>query len=461
MNYKPLIISFPFLLAQQSFSLDNMEELEKKFLEAIHHPESMPFEEVLRKNDLPIVEKMPLTFGSKTIIQHSADPIHLIDGLSVNDGIFVFFKRPPHDKWTELLYLDKQGNELLSPILIQSGKSVFQARTDTLIFEPASLNFKGTPQSYHDELPNKRSWILTKDGRVLAFVFDNISFSLAQAEQKGISDHEVITLFRKLSRILTNPQDALYQPERAKELRSLLLKKFQQEEEVQKKRRQQKEEQRHTLEEKLSPGYGMPRYASSRFNKWLSVLNPGKQFKDFNAYYASLNLPECSGNLVLPNIHQGAVTSGWFRNIWPGKVEVRSEAPNGLVVLLHPKEGKQRDTEIVVMIGCTQSRSLAMRTLHQLSLLPFDPDLPGQTFDTAAEKIVFNPFKLGDYCLGRKTTVGNFGGIIPGSERSAVYFLRGNTVVMAASMDLSVPVLGLAKKIDAALQVKNNSPRNK
>lgn len=254
------------------------------------------FNNAIRKSSLPNVEKLPLPFGSKEVVQHKINPIRLLDGLALNNGIFFFFKPYPHYNPPNLLYADQQGN-ILFRMRFQQGVSVFQARTDVLIFEATPLNYAAVPQAYHAELPNDRCWILKKGKNLLAFTFDNLSLTVWPAEPRGMSDKDMLNLFRSLARILPDPQQAIYYPERAKELRSQLLKKLHQEREKEKRKRERIEKIRRNREEKLSPGYGIPRYASSRFNQWLSVFQPGKQFKDFNAYYASLNLP-CIVNLL-------------------------------------------------------------------------------------------------------------------------------------------------------------------
>lgn len=66
--------------------------------------------------------------------------------------------------------------------------------------------------------------------------------------------------------------------------------------------------------------------------------------------------------------------------------------------------------------------------------------------------MVVNPFKLGDYSLGRQGVLGDFGGIIPSSNESSLFFVNGNTVVALVSMDPSCSVLSLTEQIDKRLE---------
>lgn len=81
------------------------------------------------------------------------------------------------------------------------------------------------------------------------------------------------------------------------------------------------------------------------------------------------------------------------------------------------------------------------------------PDRPEQwSWDDEIATVVVNPFKLGDYSLGRQGVLGDFGGIIPSSNESSLFFVNGNTVVALVSMDPSCSVLSLTEQIDKRLE---------
>jgi len=103
-------------------------------------------------------------------------------------------------------------------------------------------------------------------------------------------------------------------------------------------------------------------------------------------------------------------------------------------------------------VGYCQSQSAAMNELYSRRFQK-TPDRPEQwSWDDEIATVVVNPFKLGDYSLGRQGVLGDFGGMIPSSNESSLFFVNGNTVVALVSMDTSCSVLSLAEQIDKRLE---------
>ena len=52
-----------------------------------------------------------------------------------------------------------------------------------------------------------------------------------------------------------------------------------------------------------------------------------------------------------------------------------------------------------------------------------------RSWDDEIATVVVNPFKLGDYSLGRQGVLGDFVGIIPSSNESSLFFVNGKMCI--------------------------------
>ena len=217
------------------------------------------------------------------------------------------------------------------------------------------------------------------------------------------------------------------------------------------KLRWQKEEKQREERKKLAPDYGIPgKFPFSVRGE--SDLSEGLKWKNFDTYFSSLSLSP-DKKVILPNPDQGAINQAWLKTVWKkGDVDVVDEQENGVVARLHT-EGKDDDkSDIWLFVGYCQSQSAAMNELYSRRFQK-TPDRPEQwSWDDEIATVVVNPFKLGDYSLGRQGVLGDFGGIIPSSNESSLFFVNGNTVVALVSMDPSCSVLSLTEQIDKRLE---------
>lgn len=186
---------------------------------AIHSEETST--EAIRKESLPLLSKLGISLGPPTPLPQDIDIFQLFDGLCINDGIFFFTT----DKYinpfqSNLCYANKERCVLFS-LYAQIKESILQARADVIIFEPTPLNFKEVPQAYSDKTLNNRFWILKKEDNIIAFTFDNISFSPTPSSNniKALNDNSNVLI--ELSHHLINPKELVYNKEEASELRMI------------------------------------------------------------------------------------------------------------------------------------------------------------------------------------------------------------------------------------------------
>jgi hypothetical protein len=165
-----------------------------------------------------------------------------------------------------------------------------------------------------------------------------------------------------------------------------------------------------------------------------------------------------SGELVIPNAHEGRITLDLLKK-WGGqlfRVEGVGHLRNGVYTELEPcgklEETMEHGARVEILVAHARSRKEAMELLLKLRF--YDPRNTQRAPKDVAASTVIKPGKVGDFDLGCGPVLGPDGALMKGSEQSAVYFLRGNTAVMVLSTDPGYPVLGMARKLDAALQGK-------
>ena len=165
-----------------------------------------------------------------------------------------------------------------------------------------------------------------------------------------------------------------------------------------------------------------------------------------------------NGGLMIPNTHEGRITLDMVKK-WGGRsfrVEGVGHLRNGMHAVLTPSGSLAKTMEqgacVEILVAHARSRKEAMELLLKLRF--YDSRNTQRDPKDVAASTVIKPGKVGDFDLGCGSALGPDGALVKGSEQSAVYFLRGNTAVMVLSSDPGYPVLGMARKLDAALQGK-------
>ena len=211
-----------------------------------------------------------------------------------------------------------------------------------------------------------------------------------------------------------------------------------------------KQEARELEKWKKDPCYGMP-----------SLCDEAMAYDSSRAPVELLKHGESlSEELEIPNMHEGQITMDLIKR-WSGKsfrVEGVGHLRNGIHAELKPcgklEEAMERGARVEILVAYARSRKEAMDLLLRLRFYDLlntkrDPR------DVAAATVV-KPGRVGDFDLGSGPVLGSDGALVKGSDQSAVYFLRGNTAVMVLSTDPGYSVLGIAKKLDTALQEKGD-----
>ena len=163
-----------------------------------------------------------------------------------------------------------------------------------------------------------------------------------------------------------------------------------------------------------------------------------------------------SEELVIPNVHEGRVTLEILKK-WGGK-SFRVEGVGHLRNGIHGKleETMERGSCVEILVAHARSRKEAMELLLRLRF--YDPRNTKRDPRDIAASTIIKPGKVGDFDLGCGSALGPDGALVKNSGESAMYFLRGNTAVMVLSTDPGYSVLGMARKLDAALEGKGAAP---
>lgn len=335
-----------------------------------------------------------------------------------------------------------------------------------IIFEGASFNYWCMPSIYKETVLSDDCWVMTKGDDILCFTYKNAGLAFKgfpdpatfvtpeTVKTRYASAREMLPVLKALSLVLDGKAPAVYDLDLAREklmeFNRSIKQRNRRAREVS-KIRHQKEEKLREEREKLAPTYGIPGRIlfKVRGNKELSA---GTKWKDFDAYFMTLHLSP-DQKVILPNQDRGAISPEWLKFVWhQGDVDVVDEQKNGLIACLHT-EGKDDDkNDIWLFVSYYQSQAVAMKELYSRRLQK-TPDRPEQwSWDDEIATVVVNPFKLGDYSLGRHGILGDFGGIIPSSNESSLFFVNGNTVAAIVSMDPSCSVLPLAEQVNKRLE---------
>ena len=223
-----------------------------------------------------------------------------------------------------------------------------------------------------------------------------------------------------------------------------------------KKERDRKEQEARELEKwKKDPCYQMPQ-----------LCNEAMAYDSSRAPVELLKHDEVlNGELVIPNAHEGRITLDMVKK-WGGEsfrvVEGVGHLRNGVHAVLAPgvpmEKIMERGSRVEILVAHARSRKEAMELLLKLRF--YDPRNTKRDPHDVASATVMKPGKVGDFDLGCGPVLGLDGALVKGSEQSAVYFLRGNTAVMVLSSDPGYSVLGMARKLDAALQGQGGRSMN-
>ena len=415
----------------------------------------------IRLQGLQRLENTGFHFGSKEFLKKAPDLKKILHGLKVGKGIFFVTS----DSWNSVLYCN-QNSRIDGSMDVWYSTSIFGIRTDMIIFEGASFNYWSMPSIYKEIVLSDDCWVMTKGDDILCFTFKNAGLAFKgftdpatfvtpeTVKTRYASTREMLPVLKALSLVLDGKAPAVYDfdlaQEKLMEFNRSIKQRDRRAREVS-KLRWQKEEKPREERKKLAPDYGIPgKFPFSVRGE--SDLSEGLKWKNFDTYFSSLSLSP-DKKVILPNPDQGAINQAWLKTVWKkGDVDVVDEQENGVVARLHT-EGKDDDkSDIWLFVGYCQSQSAAMNELYSRRFQK-TPDRPEQwSWDDEIATVVVNPFKLGDYSLGRQGVLGDFGGMIPSSNESSLFFVNGNTVVALVSMDTSCSVLSLAEQIDKRLE---------
>lgn len=182
----------------------------------------------------------------------------------------------------------------------------------------------------------------------------------------------------------------------------------------------------------------------------------------------ALKLPELSEKVVWPNVNVGVWTKGIAAKLrkltgdtWH---EVSTDGgENSYTALLH---NEKRDVGVRVMLYHHYSVAAAREWV--LSMCAYEPDLEDRKFgmvgtpfnsklsqretvEDLVSMLKVNPGWVGDMDFCFHPLVDDWGVEVEGSEKRAVYFVRGNTGVAVFADKAEYDVLPIARAIDAAL----------
>lgn len=415
----------------------------------------------IRLQGLQRLENTGFHFGSKEFLKQAPDFKKILHGLKVGKGIFFVTS----DSWNPVLYCNQHGR-VDGSMDVWYSTSIFGIRTDMIIFEQASFNYWSMPSIYKEIVLSGDCWVMTKGDDILCFTFKNAGLAFKgftdpatfvtpeTVKTRYASTREMLPVLKALSLVLDGKAPAVYDLDLAQEKLMEFNRSIKQRDRRAREIsniRWQKEEKQREERRKLAPAYGIPGEFSFDV-RGSSELSAGKEWKDFHSYFTALHLSP-DKKVILPNPDQGAISRAWLKTVWnKGDVEVMDEQENGIVACLHTKGKDDDKSDIWLFVGYCQSQAVAMNELYSRRLQK-TPDKPEQwSWDDEIATVVVNPFKLGDYSLGRQGILGDFGGIIPSSNESSLFFVNGNTVVALVSMDPSCSVLSLAEQIDKRLE---------
>ncbi len=221
----------------------------------------------------------------------------------------------------------------------------------------------------------------------------------------------------------------------------------------------EKKEQ-YLMDEKIGPE------ERRRMDPWYGMPELCRTIAGFGREQAPVDLLRheevLSEELQIPNVHEGCMHFALFHGEFEHGLYLGmfQELRHGAHAVLNPvtpwDDTLTRSDFIEILVAYARSRKEAMELLLKLRF--YDPRNTKRDPRDVAAATVVKPGKVGDFDLGCGPVLGPDGALVKGSEQSAVYFLRGNTAVMVLSTDPGYSVLGIARKLDAALEGKGDAP---
>lgn len=359
--------------------------------------------------------------------------------------------------------IDEEGNDCGGVALFWTSSRIHLQRLLIILADSCPPDSTGSLNGFHEKLEEKGLWCLYRLDREKKLQFKcsmqgNLGLVFYWNEndesRKKFDEKDARELFRLLrgEAEFKSPGDRLQVAltKRNQRLKKLAI-ELEEKRKVQRKEKAEKDKKEQEARElekwKKDPCYQMPQlcdeamaYDSSRAP--VELLKHGE-------------VPD--GELVIPNAHEGRITLDMVRK-WGGKsfqvVEGVGHLRNGMHAVLVPgvpmEKIMERDSRVEILVAHARSRKEAMELLLKLRF--YDPRNTKRDPKDVAASTVIKPGKVGDFDLGCGPVLGADGALVKGSEQSAVYFLRGNTAVMVISTDPGYPVLGMARKLDAALR---------
>lgn len=172
----------------------------------------------------------------------------------------------------------------------------------------------------------------------------------------------------------------------------------------------------------------------------------------------ALNIPEEPMVNTIPNINAGVACGDIVDKLATGKLKVMetSGEEDGFKATLG-----SRSERIHYTIVHQFNRNLAINTVLDFRALDEMLDRWDHRSLTDQEVIkysIINPGWVGDFDIATKARLGRDGAVVFGSEKSAIYFTRGNTAVSIVSENPYFNVLPMARLVDEELKKKLNIP---
>ena len=357
--------------------------------------------------------------------------------------------------------IDEEGNDCGGVALFWTSSRIHLQRLLIILADFCPPDSTGSLNGFHEKLEEKGLWCLYRFDREKKLQFKcsmqgNLGLVFYWNEndesRKKFDEKDARELFRLLrgEGEFKSPGDRLQVAltKRNQRLKKLAI-ELEEKRKVQRKEKEEKDKKEHEAKElekwKKYPCYQMP-----------PLCEEVMAYDSSRAPVELLKHDEVmNGELVIPNAHEGGITLDMVKK-WGGRsfrVEGVGHLRNGMHAVLTPSGSIAKTMEqgacVEILVAHARSRKEAMELLLKLRF--YDPRNTERDPKDVAASTVIKPGKVGDFDLGCGPVLGPDGALVKGSEQSAVYFLRGNTAVMVLSIDPGYSVLGMARKLDAAL----------
>ena len=172
----------------------------------------------------------------------------------------------------------------------------------------------------------------------------------------------------------------------------------------------------------------------------------------------ALNIPEEPMVNTIPNINAGVACGDIVDKLATGKLKVMetSGAEDGFKATLGSRSERIHYT-IVHQFNRNLAINTALRFRYNDEMLD-RWDHKRLSDQEIIDRSLINPGWVGDFDIATKARLGRDGAVVFGSEKSAIYFTRGNTAVSIVSENPYFNVLPMAQMVDEELKKKLNIP---